>query len=345
MATPKKATTSVQENIEESMPDLNLESQVNLDLEEEQVQIPIQKTVMHEQEAKTSSYKQPEDELVNCLVNKTVIVRFVPRASNLVQNPKHILYGGLAEHAFREYTVPRLASSGSYVNVLTNDEKDYLEYILGLEPNTLSIHKRVNNYWDTFKVRLSRLEKTLRLSDPIDYISYKVLRANPDFIASSLEELEERPRASHQFVMIQDNEENKNSLKKLSYSMQAFMLLGKLQDEIDVLKMIVEIHQGRPLNNATTMEAVLSKVQDIISSDAKGFVKIAEDPTLSNKILIKKAVEKGYVSKRGTYYYNAKEGTPLCGNGEEPTLNVAAKFLSMPKNQEFKFFLEAKTND
>ena len=29
---------------------------------------------------------------------------------------------------------------------------------------------------------------------------------------------------------------------------------------------------------------------------------------------------------------------------EEPTLNIAAKFLNLPKNQEIKFSLEAKLN-
>lgn len=328
----------------ELIPDLQEVTQSELDLGDELPMTAIQKTIPEPQTQAVSKTRHNEEELVNCLVNKIVTVRFIPRASNLVQNPKHILYGGLAEHAFREYTVPRLSSSGAYVNVLTNAEKDYLEYALGLEPNALSIHKRVNNFWETFKVRLSRIERQLRLSDPIDYISYKVLRANPDFIASSLEELEEFPKASHQFVMIQDNEENKNSLKKLSYSMRAFMLLGKLQDETDVLKMIVEIHEGRPSTGHITADALLSKIHDIISADAKGFVKIAEDPLLTNKVLLKKAVEKGLVSKRGTYYYIAKDNTPLCSNGEEPTLAIAAKYISLPKNQEFKFLLESKVN-
>ena len=35
---------------------------------------------------------------------------------------------------------------------------------------------------------------------------------------------------------------------------------------------------------------------------------------------------------------------PLCGDNEEPTLNIAAKFLNLPKNQELKFKLEAGIN-
>jgi hypothetical protein len=38
------------------------------------------------------------------------------------------------------------------------------------------------------------------------------------------------------------------------------------------------------------------------------------------------------------------DGSPLCGDNEDPTLSVAAAFLSLPKNQELKFSIEAKIN-
>lgn len=88
-----------------------------------------------------------EKPLINCLRNERIIIRHIPRQSNMVQNPKHILYGGMAENATRTFTVPRL-SSGKYVNVLTDDEKDFLEDLMGLEPNALSIYKKVDNFWD-----------------------------------------------------------------------------------------------------------------------------------------------------------------------------------------------------
>jgi hypothetical protein len=37
-------------------------------------------------------------------------------------NPRHVLSGGMADTSFKTYVVPRLASSGVYVNVLTNKE-------------------------------------------------------------------------------------------------------------------------------------------------------------------------------------------------------------------------------
>ena len=67
-----------------------------------------------------------DDTLVSCLRNERVIVRHIPKEGGMVTNPKHILFGGMAENATRTFVVPRL-SSGMFVNVLTDKEKAFLE--------------------------------------------------------------------------------------------------------------------------------------------------------------------------------------------------------------------------
>ena len=81
-----------------------------------------------------------DNQLINCLRKETIIVRFLPRKHGIWgNNPKHVLAGGMAESAIKTFVVP-LLSSGAFKNVLTNSEKDYLEYIMVLEPNALSFY-------------------------------------------------------------------------------------------------------------------------------------------------------------------------------------------------------------
>ena len=120
--------------------------EIKLDLEETLTEVPM--PVINERKQysgvdRSSSLSTP----INCLRNERIIVRHINKPSNLVSNPKHVLYGGLAENASRTYTVPRL-SSGGFVNVLTNDEKAFLEEELQLEYNALSVHKKTDNFWD-----------------------------------------------------------------------------------------------------------------------------------------------------------------------------------------------------
>lgn len=291
--------------------------------------------------------KQPvtiDEPIVNCLRNERIIVKHVPKETGIVRDPKHILYGGMAEGAVRWLTVPRL-TSGMYVNVLTNAEKACLEEVMGLEYNALSIYNKVDNFWDNYQVRLTKQDNFLNLADPDDYIKYKVLLANKDLIAPSLQDLEDHPKATYQFVLIHENEESQASKKKMNATMQAYMEFGKIQENADILRIIIETIDGRPTSKNSKIEFLQEKVGKLIQADARLFVRVATDPLLSTKVLIKKAIEGGLISNRGGMLYLKADGTPLCEDNEEPTINIAAKYLNMPKHQELKFAIEAKLKE
>ena len=114
-----------------------------------------------------------EPKLVSCLKNEKVTIKFVPREGGLVNDPKHILYGGLGVNSKRRFVVPVL-QSGTYVNVLTNSEKDYLEYVMGLPENSMSVYPKKDNFWSNRGITLTKEKYTLDLSDPDDYIKYKI---------------------------------------------------------------------------------------------------------------------------------------------------------------------------
>lgn len=285
-----------------------------------------------------------QTEPINCLRNERIIVRFVPKESGLVRDPKHILYGGMAETAIRWFTLPKL-SSGVYVNPLTDKEKSYLEEVMGLEYNALSIHKKVDNFWDNLQVRITKQDNFFNLSDPDDYIRYKVLLANKDLIASSLQELQDRPKATYQFVLIQEGEETKNSKKEMTATMQSYMEFGSIQENAPMLRTIIETIDGRPLAKSTKIEFLQEKINKLIQADAKLFLRVVTDPFLKTKTLIKRAVEEGLISNRGGMLFLKSDNTPLCGDNEEPTLSIAAKFINSPKNQDLKFSLEAKLKE
>lgn len=281
------------------------------------------------------------NEPINCLRNERVIVRYVPKESGIVTNPKHILYGGMAENAVKYFTVPQL-ESGKLVNILTDDEKEFLEDIMGLEFNALSIYKKENNYWSNKQVRLLKQDNILDLSDPEQYIKYKILLANKDEIAPSLQALQDMPKATYKYVIIKEGEETSNARQEMSATMQAYMEYGKYEKDADTLRTIIETIDGRPLALNTKIEFLQTKINKLIQADAKLFLKVITDPLLSTKVLIKRAIEGGLIANRGGFFYLREDNSPLCSNKEDPTFNMAAKFLASPKNQALKFSIEAK---
>lgn len=280
--------------------------------------------------------------LKNCLKNERILVRFVPKEDSNITNPKHILYGGMAEGAVKYYTVPILASTGTYKNILTDDEKAFLKSYMGLEYNALSVYNKTNNFWANFTVRLTKHDNYLDLSDPNDYIKYKVLLANTDFIADSLKTLNDHPKATYQFVMIKEGESEKREEEKMSVTMKCYKEYGKIEDDNDTLRCIIELIDNRPIAKNTKSEFLKSRINSLIQADPKLFYNIITDEYLNNKVLIKTATEEGVIKRRNNLYYF--EDTPLCPDGTESTLSVAAEYIGLGKNQDLKLRIEALLN-
>lgn len=282
-------------------------------------------------------------EAINPLRNERVIVRFVPRENDSVTDRKHVAYGGMMDNAVRGFMVPML-SNGTYKNVLTDSEKAFFEEVLGLEVNGLSVYNKKDNYWDNYLIRLTKQDTVLDLSDPEDYIKYKVLLANKATIAPSMKALREDYKATYQYVIMEPNEEFSDSKNRVNNTMQCYVEFGAIKDKFDILKCIVETLDGRPVANGTKIEFLQGKAADLIAANPKLFLETITDPLLNTKVIIKKAVEAGVISKRGEYYYFREDGSPMCGPNEDPTFTVAAKYLSLPQNQELKFSIEKKIN-
>lgn len=332
----------MEEKVVYDMPDFDIDDST---IEATPLQV-VEKEIPMAKEIKQATVKSTAA-TVNCLRNERVIIRHIPKESGMVTNPKHILFGGMAENAVRTFVVPRL-SSGVFVNILTDSEKAFLEEVMGLEYNALSIYKKVDNFWDDSnesgisRVRLTKQDNYLNLADPEDYIRYKILLANKDYIAPSLQALQDSPKATYQFVIISEGDETKSAKDNMSATMKCYKEFGKIENDINTLRVIVETIDGRPTAPTVKLEFLQGRINALIQADSKIFLRVITDPMLSTKVLIKRAIEAGLISNRGNYLYLKSDNTPLCEVNEEPTLNIAAKFLNAPKNQEIKFALEAK---
>lgn len=297
--------------------------------------------------AKKANMEEINDGVVSCLRKEIITVRHINKQTGNIRDPKHVLYGGMSDNATRTYTVP-LLRSGALCDVLTKDEKAFLEEYMGLEPNALSVYKKENNFWDTSndegvsKVILHKHDNHLDLSNPVDYIKYKILLANKERIAPSIKELQDNPKATYEYVIMSDQEDTAAIKTNISTKMQCYKELGKIEDNADILRLVIETIDGRGMAPSSKIEILQNKANDLIQANARLFLSTVTDKLLPTKVLIKKAIENGIISKRGDYLYMRKDGMPLCGDGQEPTFNIAAAFLNEPKNQELKFSIEAQ---
>jgi hypothetical protein len=297
--------------------------------------------------------EEKNSEMKNCLRNERVIVRKLPKRTNLVQDSNHVMGDGMHENAFYIYCVPKLQKSNNFVNVLTDDEKDYLEYKMGLPKNALSVYKtpKEENFWSDANpngfgsVTLKKRDNIFDLSKPTDYIAVKILMANKDKICPSMDEWAARPKETYEFVIIREGQESKMSKNNTDATIQAVMRLGKIAEDKDILKLVVETMMGKKYSDATSLEWLQTQALDLIKNtpkNARMFLSIMDDDSLDNKVLIRKCISKGVIADRGGFLYIKDGNVPMCSDGEEPTLKMAAKWLSKPSNQERLFKLQAQ---
>jgi len=160
-----------------------------------------------------------------------------------------------------------------------------------------------------------------------------------------MQELDERPKATYQFVILNENAEAASNLKRVDATKNCWKEFGKVEDDIDTLRTVIELLEKRPLAPKTKLDFLQGKVSEWIENDPRKVLATLKDEYLPAKVLIKKAVEKGIISWRNDLYYLREDGHPLCDLGENSTLNNAAKYISSPKQQELKFMIEAKVKE
>lgn len=274
-------------------------------------------------------------------------MRFIKKPHPLVKDANHIASGGLINGGKRTFSLPVL-SSGNYKNCLTNNEKRFLEAALGLEDNALSIYNKTNNFWDSgdgnAELTLSKEDYQLDLNSPHDYIIYKMLLANSDYICPSLRELQNNPKASYQYVLVNENDEARIADDEMTVAQKCYLLFGKYSDDADTLRTLLEMVQNRTIDDNTKIEFLRQQVHNEIKMNPKLFLSVINDEYLDAKVVIRRAAKNGIVSKRGSFYYLTEDNSALCEGHEDPTLDNAARYVTNPKRNDLYIKIQAKLN-
>lgn len=296
---------------------------------------------MEEQEKTTRKKK----ENFNPLKKETVEVKFIRSTSKMYSNESP-LSGGLAETASITYTVPR--ENGMIKQILTPDEIAFFENYFGLPEGAMNFNAITNNYWTTYnrgyinRVALDKSGKRLDLSNAKDYIEYKILLANTEYICPNQETLEDFRKATYRFVLNNDNTVAMSAGKSADLKFELFEIYGKYKEDADMLRVICYLIEHKKVSPKTKIELLKSKVVSMMENRAKDCYAVMSSKNLEQKKAILIGVEKGIISDRNGFYYYTENGQKLSNEYEEPNLNNAANYLADVANQELYFSISKK---
>jgi len=271
------------------------------------------------------------------LPNEIVIVKYIHRRRGMAANVEanHVIAGGMLDKAVRKFSAP-LQRNGSIKNVLSADEKEYLEAVTGLD---LSVY---GNFWVNFRVSLHKDDANNRfdLSNPMDYISIKILETlSKEDIA--LTWADRNKNQTYQFAITREHEEMLESKVKYDSKKEAFKMYGKIEDDRDKLLGVLKLLTNKPISKDSSLGWIQTKVEEFIDTMPSQFVSVVNDKSFHTKLLINTAIDKGVIVKNSNKY-STVDGLELCNPGELPTFDNAVAYLDNPKNQEIRDLIEAK---
>ena len=273
------------------------------------------------------------------LPKRRVVVKYIKRKRGMAAGEHitedHVISGGMLTNSTRKFQAP-LLRNGSIANVLTDEEKKFLEQVTSLNLSTYG------SFWKEQFVTLRKEDNSFDLSNPIDYISVKILESCKALIAPNWDA--RNKKLTYQFVITEPGAEMREVKKKYDAKKEAFKMYGKIEEDKAQLLGILKILEKKPISANSDLEWVQGKVEGIIDDTPKRFVELIKNPAYHTMLLLNKGLDAGVIQRQGNKYATT-DGLDLADVGEIATFDVAIMYLDDPKNQEVRTLIEAKINN
>ena len=243
--------------------------------------------------------------------------------------------------------VPKDRNTGRLRNPLTKEEQKFFETEAGLDlkEGDLNPYKKKGNFWFDFNVRVRKGESivndktilmTLDLSQPMDYLQYKVLMSNtqPDggLIAPSWEQ--RFASGTYRIALVREGQQYIDKARKTDRMKRIYKYVGKIDGSEESMYDFLTIYY---LENAKSKRPAedgnkgyyIAEIEDLIEKDSEGVLAIIEDAdNYDYKLLVHRGIKSGAL----VYTTNGIEtvdGIPLGRN-----MKQAISWLKDDKHQD-----------
>ena len=238
-------------------------------------------------------------ESVNYLINKKVKV--VPVIRNGGWLPEDHDGAFMYTGCFLETCLPVDSRRKQLVQILTRDEQAFFEKELFLKPGDLSIYKKEDNYWHSFRIKLDKEGLSLDLADPIDNLKWRVLVVEPRVAPS----WEQRYASGAYTFAIKDEEiETEARYVKGSRRKDAYKFFGKIENNEEKMRNVLRVYGSDP-GPKVKRKTLYNKIDELIEDDRTldKILAVFNDPHFEMKIFIEEAIRCGAIEKKETRYY------------------------------------------
>jgi len=248
-----------------------------------------------------------------------------------------------------EYVTPRLQRSGQLIDPLgdlTVEQKDLIAKELGYKSaDDLNVNKKEKeNFWINRTVFIDKNGKFLELSNIGDFISYKILEVNTDYIAPSYQDRYEK--GTYKFALVFDDEKAKIGNLKIDTKKSAYILFGKIDGSAQKMEDFLWIYyltdkekvSKRPPNNPG-IDYLRGEIGRIIEEKTGVFLSLMSDEFFEDKVLIQKSINNGLIHRDGQMFTVFGEPT------SKSTLEGLIGYLKDERNNNIRLSLIGKLDE
>jgi hypothetical protein len=228
------------------------------------------------------------------LINKKI--KLVPVIREGGMNPKghdgEFMYTGTV----MRFVVPFNLKKGRLEFPLNETEREVLEAELDQDLNP---YKKENNFWRSYEIIIRKDESlmfdgmVLDLSDPIDFVKYKVLLVQPE-VAPSWEERYDK--GEYRFALIDINEVVNEDAANIDKKSKAYVYLDNIKHSHQKMSDVLRAF-GRKQSASTTLEFMKTEIDKLINNKTtlNKLIDLIDDPDHDMKIFINEAVDCGAI--------------------------------------------------
>jgi len=290
------------------------------------------------------------------LENRKVIIKPIPDRFNeqLMKIDKdHVAKFRFPGCGFT-FGVPRSSKHGGLYRFLNEAELKFFEEKLGKRAGDLSFYRLGKNpeqidsynFWFGFKISLREEQPLiLDLSDPIDYLKYRVCLIRPEIAPSYEERLDSM---EYKYYISDESYQVKATNSMAEAKMKAYDELSKIKDNqvklLDVLRAL-----GKVYSKDSEVSILRAGIVEIIETQnstgvnnvgINDFLKIIEDKSITVKSLANTALAKNIILKiKSSYYYPTKDDKIAT------SMDTLIGWLNDIENSEIKDFIALKCNE
>ena len=249
-----------------------------------------------------------KEEVNSPLLNKKILVKPIYRNGGFLKkgHDGHFLFSGASYEVCIPYSEPKR----QYEDPLTESERKYFESEdggLALGKGDLSIYKKKNNFWEQMFIKLDKNTLTLDLTNPMDYLRYKLLLINKNTIAPSWADKDRK--YSYKYALVDEDDETSVKAAKGHTKMEAYKHLGKIEDSFDKMLAFCQIYKNskalpgnKLVSKRTSKSALYAIISEIVDTETELFLDIIKDPNFNISAEVEKALEVKIIEETDNEY-------------------------------------------